>query len=233
MMKLLPEKLEALDILFPETKGTVIKLWKDFYSLYNEINSESNDSDFFLDIFHKSKDFVNLFCSLGGLRIGYEQKRVTPYMHALVYHVPMFIKNHKNFKQFTGQGIEKNNDDAKKIYFQKSNKWDAARDVLLLEHRQETLKHCEREKRQYCKRKTTYWEDGIIETRKKRMKACAREQHSNHSGADVQGNNSSTNEYIKMTVKQLKQEIKALGIKVPGIAKMKKSQLVELLKQNH
>lgn len=75
MMKLLPEKLEALDILlFPETKTTVIKLWKDFYSLYKLINSESNASDLCLDIFRKSKDFVNLFCSLGGIRISCEKR---------------------------------------------------------------------------------------------------------------------------------------------------------------
>ena len=62
-------------------------------------------------------------------------------MHALVYHVPMFIKILNNFRQFTGQGTEKNNDDAKKIYLQNSDKWDAVWDVPLLEHRQEALKH--------------------------------------------------------------------------------------------
>ena len=58
-------------------------------------------------------------------------------MHALSYHVPVFIKNHKTFKQFTGQGVEKNNDDAKRIFFQKPNKWNAARDVLQLEVQQQ------------------------------------------------------------------------------------------------
>ena len=47
----------------------------------------------------------------------------------------MFIKTLNNFRQFTGQGTEKNNDDAKKIYLQNSDKWDAVWDVLLLEHR--------------------------------------------------------------------------------------------------
>ena len=49
VMELLPEKLEALDILFPETKGTIIKPWKKFYLLCKVINSESNASDFYLD----------------------------------------------------------------------------------------------------------------------------------------------------------------------------------------
>ena len=72
-------------------------------------------------------------------------------MHALAYHVPVFLKCHSSFKQFTGQGVEKNND-AKKIFFQKSNKWDAARDVLLHEHRQIALKHNDRNKRRYEKK---------------------------------------------------------------------------------
>ncbi len=65
------------------------------------------------------------------------------YMHVLVYHVPMFLLKHGSLKQFTGQGVEKNNDDAKRIFYQKSNKWDGARDVLSHEHRQLALKHHE------------------------------------------------------------------------------------------
>lgn len=38
-------------------------------------------------------------------------------MHALSYHVSIFIRDHNSFKQFTGQGVEKNNDDAKCIFF--------------------------------------------------------------------------------------------------------------------
>lgn len=53
-----------------------------------------------------------------------------------------------------------------------------------------------------------------------------------HNGADVQGNNLSEDKYNKMTVKQLRQEIKSIGINVKGIAKLKKCQLVEILKQN-
>ena len=38
--------------------------------------------------------------------------------------------------------------------------------------------------------------------------------------------------YNRMTVKQLRHELKTLYINVPGIGKMKKSQLVEIFKQN-
>ena len=71
------------------------------------------------------------------------------------------------FKQFTGQGVEKNSDDAKRIFFQKSNKWDAAKDALRLEMQQQALHHCEREKRKYEKQNNEHWDGGIVESRKK------------------------------------------------------------------
>ena len=62
----------------------------------------------------------------------------TTYMHTVPNHVPIVVKQNSTMKQFTGQGVEKNND-AKRLLFQKSNKWNAARDVLHLELRQLAL----------------------------------------------------------------------------------------------
>ena len=101
-----------------------------------------------------------------------------------------------------------------------------------MENRQQLLSHCKREKRQYHKRNAAYWENDMIETRKKRKKACLREIQINHSASVEQGSNSSANKYNKMTVKQLRQEIKSASINVRGLAKLKKIQLVEILKQN-
>lgn len=153
-------------------------------------------------------------------------------MHALVYHVPMFIKTLNNFRQFTGQGTEKNNDDAKKIYLQNSDKWDAVWDVLLLEHRQGALKHRNRQKRTYNIRNAVYWEDGITETWKKQIKACLRELLANLKEAEVPESNLIEEEYNKMTVNWIRQEIKSKHFTAPGIARMKKCPLVELLKKN-
>ena len=95
----------------------VVKIWRHFNSLYHLTNTDSEENgDLSLEVFEKSKEFVEHFCSLGGKRVGYNKAKVTPYMHALCYHVPCFIKNYKSFKQFTGQGVEKNNDDAKRIF---------------------------------------------------------------------------------------------------------------------
>ena len=54
LKKFLPAKLEEIDVLFPETKETVIRLWKDFYAFYNLINSDPTTNDFYLYIFQNS-----------------------------------------------------------------------------------------------------------------------------------------------------------------------------------
>ena len=90
LLHLLPAQLESKDILFLETKETVIKLWRGFESLYQLINSNPEENEnLHLVAEQKSKEFIELFCSLGGTRVGYNKARVTPYMHALSYHVPV------------------------------------------------------------------------------------------------------------------------------------------------
>ena len=44
---------------------------------------------------------------------GHANQQVTPYMHVFAYHVPDQIRENGNIRQFSGQGVEKNNDDAK------------------------------------------------------------------------------------------------------------------------
>ena len=93
---------------------------------------------------------MHLFGPFGTARIGYRNARVTPYIHALVDDVPIFLRDYNSLKQFTDQGVEKNNADAKRIFYQKSKR-DTARDVLLHEARQNTFQHCGRRKRSYEK----------------------------------------------------------------------------------
>ena len=47
---------------------------------------------------------MSLFTSLGGISPGYTMAKVTPYMHAMVYHVPRFLAELQSIKKFTGQG---------------------------------------------------------------------------------------------------------------------------------
>jgi len=51
----------------------------------------------------------------------YQTKDVTPYIHALLNHVPEFIRLHGNLISFTQQGLEKLNDVSTKEFQRASN----------------------------------------------------------------------------------------------------------------
>lgn len=152
-------------------------------------------------------------------------------MHLMVYHVPYFVQNYGCFKQFTGQGVEKNNDDAKRVMFHKSNKWDAATDILRTESRQWDLKEREREKGTYIKRKFEYWEGDINNRSEKRIMLNPAtpvpvDAEDNSSSGP---NNSNTLNYRKCTVKELITIVKAKALHQKGLSKLKKVQLIALL----
>ena len=54
----------------------------------------------------QAKNWIRLFLSLEKDCEGFQRKNVTPYMHALVYHVPIMIEKFGNIKKFSGQGIQ-------------------------------------------------------------------------------------------------------------------------------
>ena len=58
------------------------------------------------------------------------------------------------------EGVEKKNDDLRRFFHRKINRWDAATNLLLVEKRQELLSECQREKRQYVKRDMPFWIEG-------------------------------------------------------------------------
>ena len=82
-MELLPAPLEQNDILYPETRQTVVQLWSDFHELYNIISDYDTKAEQYLEVEQKGKTFIDLFCSLAEKRMNYDKKRVTPYMHTI------------------------------------------------------------------------------------------------------------------------------------------------------
>jgi hypothetical protein len=65
-------------------------------------------------------------------------------------------------------GVEKNNDVAKHTFYS-SNKHDPCGDVIRMERRQEELKNCRREKRQYAEEQhgvLDHWNPGAAEATK-------------------------------------------------------------------
>ena len=169
----LPQKMAA--ILHPETVDGIIAIWKGFDELYKVITNwspEENPTELWI----MAKDWIKLFLSMNGKREGYERRRITPYMHIMVQHFPMFLELYGSVKIFTGQGVEKNNDVARSIVLRKSNKWDSTSDVLRHEKRQWELQDCERRPRGYIPKNDMYWESGIRESRQKRKRVSASQQ---------------------------------------------------------
>lgn len=104
--------------------------------------------------------------------MGFEKARVTPYMHILLYHVPMFLKQDKSIKIFTGQGIEKINDVVRSVYHTKSNRHDACKEAVQALKRIDNLQDFERKPCAYNKKDDDYWSNDIFEQRRKRPRLC-------------------------------------------------------------
>lgn len=56
--------------------------------------------------------------------------------------------------------MEKKNDDVRKNFHRKINRWDACGSLLKIEQRQEMLAPHQREKRSYQKQNADHWEHG-------------------------------------------------------------------------
>ena len=153
----------------PGTCGVVIKIWKDFNELYKIITAKHTTDEIANNYFEKAKVWIKLLTSLRTVSIhkGYRRSAVTPYMHALVYHVPRFIKRYHSVKFFTGKGVEKNNDVARSVVLHKSNNKNPASDILQLEFRQWELRGSQRTKRSYNKKDNNYWEVKIRNKRRR------------------------------------------------------------------
>jgi hypothetical protein len=215
------------EYLYPDTSNTVQQIWVDFAEYYDTISDFQLKVDQAEEVFNKAKKWVPLFCSLGSIRPGYEKSRVTPYIHVMVYHIPFFLQRHGSIKRFTGQGVEKNNDDAKRILFHKSNKWDAAKDILYMENRQWDLKHCERVKRPYRKINNQYWEDGIVAKRKQYKPVLLSDSSHNIQEQNV---SDSVVDYTKLTMPQLRAVAKEKRPHAKGLSNMRKNELIEFIK---
>ena len=55
--------------------------------------------------YSKAKNWISLFTSIDRECQGHHNKNITPYMHAMVYHVPKFMKKktHNGIKNLQGK----------------------------------------------------------------------------------------------------------------------------------
>ena len=107
--------------------------------------------------------------------------------------------------------------------------------MLQLEARQQVFHQFERGKRKYEKQNNEYWKSGIVESRKKKKTHSRDGASASEAESEASVVNSakvSTTDYEKKTVKQLVEEIKSRNLQVNGKSKLKKEQLIDVLKNS-
>ncbi|XP_028410462.1 uncharacterized protein LOC114533075 [Dendronephthya gigantea] len=208
LLKHLPEKLK--NCIEATHSDAVISLWKDFSHIYQMVNEPNPSASHIDELFKQASAWVKLFVSLSGVVEGCGKKQITPYMHCLVYHVPNFMQKHGGIKKFTGQGVEKKNDDVRKFHLTKSNKWDAPKNVLLVGKRLQVTSEQERTTRSYYKRNIDYWSHEIKEARSKRRRKLLYSPSS--CPASQESNAEDTLDVESLSIAEIKEKLKELGV---------------------
>lgn len=120
-----------------------------------------------------------------------------------------------NFSQFVvNVGVEKLNDSCRRTHHEKSNKWDAAKDVLMAEKRLGVLHELDRTPRVYQKKAGEYWSTGIKESRRKRPRL-----HDNEEVSD------GSEDISLLTPDELRSRLRDMGVKTRV---RKQSRLVDM-----
>lgn len=159
LLSYLSSKLLVCEGVPVNAREKISQLWEDFHYIYTIINTWSPSQEMMSQFCDLAKQWVVNFNSLSHILEGFDNKNVTPYMHIMVYHVPKLLKTFTSIKQFTGQGVEKCNDDIKMIYHRKSNKHDPTAESLRVRFRKNKIRS-ERMKRVYKKYNTIFWQKG-------------------------------------------------------------------------
>ena len=220
----LPDILRRSDSLHSDTSRDVLLMWTQFHALYQELTSWTPDAD---SVFTNSKSFLDLFLHIGAKRSGYLKENVTPYMHILLYHVPSIIELHSNLRMFSGQGLEKSNDEVRRILQKKTSKWDTTVDVIKTRKRIELseMAGMARKKRAYNKRNTQYWDKELQDKRS--------EKHDQITTSNLKVNEAHDKERLKqlesllaisetLAPVELKQKMEALSVQTRTVKTKKR-----------
>ena len=171
LLKNLPDQL--LWVISDDTHESVVRLWRDFEHIYRSVVNPQNEPFEAGNVFEKHKQWVDDFISIGKKkRNGYGAAKITPCIHALLYHVPFFVQKYGSLNKFSCQSVEKNNDVMKTIHFRKTNKVDGVVDAMAVRKRMELNFYADRErpKRKYDKLNENYWEYQICKNKKQKCR---------------------------------------------------------------
>ena len=160
LLQHLPNKMLAgpLPFMNESTRIQVANLWAGFATIYfNYIGTPVVTEQTCSTLFSIGCQWIQDFIAVGSKREGYSKSDITPYMHSMVYHMPYLMSFHSGIKAFTGQGLEKVNDDLKLIYFKRVNKAMATEQTLRVRFRKSWTRKYRPVKRAYTKRNVNHW----------------------------------------------------------------------------
>ena len=86
-------------------------IWAKFMDIIGDLKLDFTSEEGILELQRNIKSWFEHFLKV------YQAKDVTPYMHALCYHVPEFLSLYQNIAYYTQQGLEKYNNRASKDFF--------------------------------------------------------------------------------------------------------------------
>ena len=123
--------------LFPNlpNASTIQEIWNSFMKLNKVIHSQVI-SNVEIETFKQgAKVWLQLFLTV------YQTKHVTPYMHAMIAHLPEFMQLYGSVVPFTQQGLEKLNDVYTQYYFRSTNhhELESLEQLLLKKNRLEAM----------------------------------------------------------------------------------------------
>ncbi|KAJ7394803.1 hypothetical protein OS493_000637 [Desmophyllum pertusum] len=108
--------------------------FQNFRELLENLNKEEIDEDDITTFKAKALSWGKDMVAMSGTGPGYQHTVIiTPYMHSMIYHVPVMMTKHGSLRQFSDQGVEKKNDDLRRYFNRKINRWDTAKNLLLVE----------------------------------------------------------------------------------------------------
>ena len=90
-------------------------IWAKFMDIIGDLKLDFTSEEGILELQRNSKSWFEHFLKV------YQAKDVTPYMHALCYHVPEFLSLYQNIAYYTQQCLEKYNNRASKDFFRSKN----------------------------------------------------------------------------------------------------------------
>ena len=221
----LPNKL--CFIINHDTHDDTVFLWRELREIQKCVtqkNAMSNPKT----VFSRVQKWIKVYLSLGTRgRLGFS--RVTPYMHALLYHVPSFMRVYGSLAEFSGQGVEKINDEVKFIHQKRCNKQDPTVDELKVRKRLELLieTNCDRETRSYQKVNEQFWEETIKTNHAMKKRRIELEMKTVNEKYEKEMKESEK-PIESMSVNELKEKYKVLTGKTTRLKKLEK--LIDLVR---